>query len=80
MRILNQENDKSIDNILLCLTESEVQELIDSLQDIVKQPKGNHAHIPSSDYEKEITLCVYNEKDIDSSFSERVKNLIEQNK
>lgn len=80
MRILNQENDKSINKLLLCLTLSEAQELIDSLKDIVKKPKGNHAHIPSIDFEKEITICVYDENDIDASFSERVKNLISKNK
>lgn len=80
MRILNQDNDKSIDNILLCLTESEAKELSDSLLKTIAKPKRNHAHIPSNDYEKEVTICIYDENDIDASWSDRVKVLITQNK
>ena len=40
MRILNQDDDKSIDNILLCLTESEARELIKQSMKIVENAFG----------------------------------------
>jgi hypothetical protein len=74
MRILNTITDKKIDNITIYLTNSEAQELLDSLEAIISEPK-HHSHIPSEDFMKEITVCIYDPNNL-SGFNERSKKLI----
>ena len=76
MRILDIKADRKADQILLYLTRREVGELRDSLASLLGTP-GEHYHIPSDDFKKEITVCMY---DPDSppapQFDERSKKLI----
>lgn len=76
MRILDNDSDKKIDNITICLTKSEASELRDTLDSLLKNAKGNHGHVSDYDANKEITLCIYDQKDLDASFHDRVKKLI----
>lgn len=76
MRILNEDNDKSIDHVLLCLTREEVLELMSSLKEVLEKPESYHSHIPSNDNKKELTICMYDEGSLNSGFSDRVKELI----
>lgn len=78
MRILINDTDKKADNITLCLTKSEAEELIDTLESILKSPKGNHGHVPDYAGNKELAVCVYDSKDLDSSLHDRIKKLIEE--
>ena len=75
MRILDEDNDRTLSHVTLYLKLSEAAELRDSLTAIIEIPAGRHEHTPSSDYEKEITVCVYEEGKIDS-FNERSKRII----
>lgn len=75
MRILDQISDKSLDNIALYLTFSQASELRDSLNELLKNPLNNHAHIPNEDFQKEITVCVYDQNKLED-FNERSINLI----
>ncbi|CUI18116.1 conserved hypothetical protein (plasmid) [Candidatus Protochlamydia naegleriophila] len=75
MRILDQETDQSLNNIILYLTSQEAQELRDSLEDVINKPLNNHSHIPSNDFEKEITVCIYDENNL-KGFNERSINII----
>lgn len=76
MRILDNDTDKKIDNITLCLTRAEASELKDTLEDLLKSSKGNHGHVTDYESNKEITLCIYDQKNLDESFPERIKKLI----
>lgn len=75
MRILDEASDKSINNILLCLTFSEALELRDSLNALIEKPLNNHAHIPNDDFSKEITVCVYDINNL-KDFNKRSIDLI----
>ncbi|NGX42846.1 MAG: hypothetical protein K940chlam7_01134 [Chlamydiae bacterium] len=75
MRILNEDNDKKIDCVSIFLTRDEAIQMIGFLKDLMNNPKNHHAHLSSGDYQKEITLCLYDLQDIES-FHPRAKKLI----
>ena len=75
MRLLDSDSDKSLDRVVIYLTKLEAKELIDSLESLLDSPLGNHNHISSNDYKKEVTVCIYDEKFLED-FSERSKKLI----
>ena len=77
MRILNEKTDEAISHITLYLTLSEASELRDSLEALITNPLGRHEHIPSDDYSKEITVCLYDLNVLDN-FNERSRRLIIQ--
>lgn len=78
MRILDNDSDKKIENITICLTLAEAQKLKDTLAQILIMPTGNHGHVTDANAEREITLCVYDESNLDSGFHDRIKRLIEK--
>ena len=76
MRMLDLDDDKKLNRLILYLTKSEAKELRTSLDYIIEDPKQHHhEHIPSEDYQKEITICIYDEKNLEG-FDERSKKLI----
>ena len=75
MRILNEDEDKKIDNISIFLTHREGNQLLSYLQTILKDPSCHHIHLSSEDYQKEITLCVYDDKNI-QTFDPRTRKLL----
>lgn len=75
MRLLNESDDQALRRIILYLTRSEAEEFRDAISDLLQDPKGKHSHIPSSDYQKEVTICIYSEDDV-SGFDDRSKRLI----
>ena len=50
-------------------------ELVDSLNQLIKNPSHNHAHVSSEDCKQEITVCIYDLKKLDG-FSKRSKQII----
>jgi len=74
MRIHNIDNDKKIDQVGLYLTLSEATELRDSLETLLQKPEMHHLHIPNGDYQKQITISIYDESL--KGFSDRVRKLI----
>ncbi len=75
MRILDHESDKKLDDISLFLTREEAIQLRGYLNQLLDNPKLQHSHLSSSDYQKEITVCLYDEKNIEG-FNQRAKKLI----
>jgi len=75
MYIYDSENDKLLDNVTIYLTLDEARELYDSLAEIIEHPVGNHIHINSSDYQKEVTVCIYDIENLDL-FDEKSKKII----
>jgi hypothetical protein len=78
MRMLDENRDNSVDQATLLLTRSEAQELLDSLQSLLAKGQGQHAHVPSEDYQKELTIAIYEPGRVDG-FNERCKKLIQDN-
>ncbi len=75
MRILDEISDKSLENVILYLTFAEVSELRDSLDELLKKPLNNHAHISNEDTQKEITVCIYDMGNL-KGFNKRSMDLI----
>jgi hypothetical protein len=76
MRLLNADADKSLKRVTVYLTQSEAEELRDSLLALLDEPCGNHSHVPSEDFQKELTVCIYREDDL-TSFNARSQRLIQ---
>ncbi|MBA3238187.1 MAG: hypothetical protein H0T62_07575 [Parachlamydiaceae bacterium] len=75
MRILDEVSDMSLENVILYLTISEASELRDSIDELLKKPLNNHGHVSSENFQKEITVCIYDLTNLDE-FNERSKDLI----
>ena len=76
MRILDEPRDSSVDRAIVLLARNEAQELLDSLQQLLAvDGKGQHSHVPSEDYKKEITIAIY-ASDADEGFNLRCQKLI----
>jgi len=75
MRLLNQDNDSTVQRLLLLLTQSEAVELKDSLELLLADSAGRHEHISSDDYQKEITIAIYAPNSLES-FDSRSRTLI----
>ena len=75
MRILDDEADKKLDSIGIFLTREEAIQLRAYLNQLLDNPKLQHAHLSANDYQKEVTVCLYDEKNL-SNFDERSKKLI----
>ncbi len=75
MRLLDQETDNKLNQVTIFLTKSEAKEMIDSLQELISNPGENHQHVSSEDFQKEITICIYDQNSL-NGFSDRAKMLI----
>lgn len=75
MHILDNDTDKSIDQVTLYLTPSEAGELRDKLAAILKSHQNDHAHINDTAFTKEITICTYDLEHLDH-FDERSRRLL----
>lgn len=78
MRILDQNSGKSLENVTLYLTTAEAMELRDSVNEIINRTLNNHAHISDENFQKEITVCIYEINNL-KGLDERSINLILNN-
>jgi len=79
MRMLDETRDRSLSRITLLLTQAEAEELRDSLESVLRGGIGQHEHTPSEDFEKEITIALYDDAAIDS-FNDRCRRLIKEDR
>lgn len=77
MRILDNEYDKALNDILICMTIDEAKELYDSLKLLMKDPSNNHTHITSDCLTKEISICLYEDGKLEG-FNDRTIKLIKE--
>jgi hypothetical protein len=75
MRLLDERADKALDRIAIYLTQGEAEELRDSILALLLNPRGNHSHVPSEDFHKELTICIY-DADTIPTFNGRSQKLI----
>ena len=78
MRILNQNDDKPLNDVLIVLKKEEASELIDTVRSLLELKNNQsyrHEHINDEKYEHELTVVIYDQDDNDG-FSERIKMLI----
>jgi hypothetical protein len=79
MRILDDELSKKLDSVTLFLTRSELKQLIGYAEQLLEKPSADHYHLSNEDYQKEITLCIYDAEKTDN-LSPRIKKLILEDK
>jgi hypothetical protein len=75
MRILDNDADVKLDAISLFLTKTEALHLIGYLEQLVESTRHDHSHLMSEDYQKEITICLYDSENI-KNFEPRIQKLI----
>lgn len=77
MRLLDEDNDRAFQSLLLLLTPSEASELKGALEALLTSdtPETHHEHVANRDYTSEITVSLYGNHE-GRAFSERVKRLI----
>lgn len=76
MRFLNQENGQSMNDILLLMTYQEACEIRDDLEKLILSKKVNdHSHISDAEYRHELTLSIYDEKNLEG-YQDNIKKLI----
>jgi len=75
MRLLNQDDDKPLHRVLILLTQPEALELRDSLDLLLENSDDRHEHISSQDYQKEITIGIYEGSKLEG-FDDRSRILI----
>ena len=73
MRILDDESDKKLDSITIFLTTKEVEQFRSYLSQLLENPKPQHTHLSSEDYQKEITLCLYDEENLQGLHPRAIK-------
>jgi hypothetical protein len=79
LRILDDETDKKLDNVSIFLTKDEAMQLRGYLNQLLDNPKLQHSHLSSADYQKEITVSLYDEKNLEN-FNQRSIQLIKEDK
>ena len=75
LRLFNDERQQPLKDVTLYLTKSEASELRDSIEGLLSRPPDDHTHVPSDDFSREITVCIYDLDSLDH-FDERAKQLI----
>jgi hypothetical protein len=82
MRIYNIDADSKVNKVIIYLTPEEAEEMKDSLESLLDSSKKNmHEHIPDreSDFKREITVCIYDENNLEG-FHPRSIKLIKEDK
>ena len=74
MRILDQDNAKLIDSVMIMLTPEEASELIGMLQSI-DPSTGDHIHVYDIEFSRQITALIYTPQNL-KFFNEVVRNAL----
>ncbi len=65
-----------LNNITVYLTPAEALQMIGHLEQLLAEPEQHHAHLNDDEYQREITLTVYQAECLDE-YDERSKKLIQ---
>lgn len=79
MRILNNDTNAPLENVIIYLKKDEAVELIGALESLLNSEKtAEHSHINDLEYTHEITVAIYDEDNL-NGFDQRSKKLIQEN-
>lgn len=79
MYILDDESDKKLNCVTIILNKNEMHQLMGYAKQLLEKPlSSNHYHLSSNDYQKEITICIYDPEQI-NQLSTRIQKLINEN-
>jgi hypothetical protein len=80
MRMLDDEKNVAVDNLILYLKKSEAIELFDALETLLEaEDYDSHIHVSEDSYQREVTVLLYDENNI-HKLNERSKKLILEGK
>jgi hypothetical protein len=74
MRIIDNDNKKVLDKVLIMLTVSEAKELADMIESL-DPTVGDHIHVDDIDYKREITVAIYTDEN-QHYFAEEIRKII----
>lgn len=77
MRIYDPRQSRRLDAIGLFLTREEALQLRSYLEQLLADPGMHHVHLSSDDYQKEVTVSIYDMANLEG-FDERSKQLIRE--
>lgn len=77
LRILDEESDKKLDVVSIFLTKEEIRQLKSYLSQLLDNPGLHHVHLSNEDYQKEITICLYDANNLKDMHKRAIK-LIEK--
>ena len=78
MRIHDVNSDQTTTEVVLFLTRSEARDLRGIVKSIEGGASGIHEHVDSADFKRQITVCIYDEGDLDG-LDARSREIIEKN-
>lgn len=78
MRIYDQENDKTLQDLILCLTKNEAIELRDSINAMLKNKNfDRHEHIDDEEFCHELSIMIYDMDNL-TNINERLIRVIKE--
>ena len=78
MFILDDESNSKLNSITILLNKAEVIELLGYAKQLLETPTpSDHYHLSSDDYQKEITICMY-DPDKREQFNPRIQKLVNE--
>ena len=76
MRIQDDDRDVEVRNATLFVTRAEAEEIRESLALLLRLGGVAHDHISTDDFQRELTVCLYEEAGQNSGLNERALRLL----
>jgi hypothetical protein len=76
MRIIDEENKRTLSSILIMLTPDEVFELVGMLK-ALDPIKNDHAHLNDINYKREVTVGIYTKENL-HLFKEEIRKILSE--
>jgi hypothetical protein len=76
MYIIDDDNNTKLDSVTLLLNKVEAKQFLGYLKQLLEEnPKSDHYHLESDDFQQEITICLYEHDKLDN-FSDKINKII----
>ena len=77
MIILDEDTNKSLNNITILLTKNETMQMIGYLEELLLNTEQNeHYHLNNDNFTKEITMSLYDKNGCIENFNDKYKKII----
>jgi hypothetical protein len=76
MRLLDDDRDVEVENATLFVTAAEAEEMMSHLARLIELGGVAHSHISTEDFQRELTVCLYEEGGENSELNQRSLRLL----
>ena len=78
MRLFDERNDQALEEFTLYLERQEAEQLVSYIEQLLADPSIHHIHLSSPDYQRELTVTIYDVNNADhlETFDVRSRRLI----